>query len=62
MTYLIQIDNEIKEANPDEKAALDAHYADGKEQAKIDAIRAKLKAETLAKLGLTAEEIAALFS
>ena len=62
MAYLIQINDEIREATSKETAVLDAHYADGAQQAQIDADRAKLKAATLAKLGLTADEVAALLS
>jgi hypothetical protein len=36
--------------------------AEAKKQLKVDATRAKLKQATLDKLGLTAEEIAALLS
>lgn len=62
MAYIIQINDEVREATQQEIAALNAHYADGAQQAQIDANRAKLKIDTLAKLGLTAEEVAALLS
>jgi len=62
MAYLIQINDEIRETTSKETAALDAHYADGAQQAQIDSDRAKSKADTLAKLGLTADEVAALLS
>lgn len=62
MAYLIQINDEVREATEKEIATLEAHYADGAEQAKIDANRAKLKADTLIKLGLSSDEIDALLS
>lgn len=60
MGYLIQIDGEIREATADEAAAIDAQRAAG------DAIEATAQAKiaarqaVLAKLGLTADEAAAL--
>ena len=62
MTYLIQIDGEVREANLDEIAMLDAQKAEAEAQAKASADRAKLKADTLIKLGLTADEVSALLS
>jgi len=62
MAYLIQINDEIRETTTKETADLDAHYADGVQQAQIDADRHALKQATLAKIGLTADEVVALLS
>jgi len=60
MTYKIQIDDEVRDATPDEALALDAERAaaakaEGEREAKEQA-----RAAVLAKLGLTADEAAAL--
>lgn len=62
MTYQIQIDDEIREATKAETALIDTIKKDAEIKIKADADRAKLKAETLAKLGLNADEVAALLS
>jgi hypothetical protein len=60
MTYMIQIDDEVREATPEEAAAIDAREAEAA-QAKADAeAKAAARAAVLAKLGLTADEAAAL--
>lgn len=46
----------------EELAANEAMLEENEARKKADADRAKLKQETLAKLGLTAEEVAALLS
>jgi hypothetical protein len=46
----------------EEQSNLEAIQAEAKAEAKADADRAKLKAATLTKLGLTADEVAALLS
>lgn len=51
-----------REMNDHEFAEYEAMQAKAKTQAKADEERAKLRIETLAKLGLTADEVAALFS
>lgn len=60
-TYKIQIDDQVRNATADEAAQIDAQRAAA--QAEADAIEAKAaaKASALAKLGLTADEAAALF-
>lgn len=60
-TYKIQIDDQVRNATADEVAQIDAQRA--KAQAEADALEAKAaaKASALAKLGLTADEAAALF-
>lgn len=59
---MVQIDNEVREATPEEAARIEKIHAEqeAREQVKID--RIKLKEQTIAKLGLTADEIAALLS
>lgn len=46
----------------EEQSNLEAIQAEAKAEAKADADRAKLKETTLAKLGLTADELSALLS
>jgi DNA-directed RNA polymerase specialized sigma24 family protein len=63
MTYKVQIDDTIRDATPEEAAAIDAQHAET--QARADALDARnaalQSAQTkLAALGLTADEIAAL--
>lgn len=60
MTHLIQIDGEIREATPEEAAVIDAQQA-AAAQAEVDRVaKEKARAAVLAKLGLTADEAAAL--
>ena len=63
MTYKVQIDDTVRDATPEEAAALDARRANAAaEAAAADAIasaRASAKAK-LAALGLTDAEVAAL--
>lgn len=61
MTYLIQIDGEVREATADEAAAIDAQRAAGEAIAQAAAAKEATRAAALAKLGLTADEITALF-
>lgn len=51
-----------RDMTADELAAHEASLAENKARLKADADKAKLKEATLAKLGLTADEVAALFS
>jgi hypothetical protein len=62
MTYQIQIDDVVRDATAEEALAIDAQVAEA--QAKADAATAKAAAKNavLAKLGLTADEVAALLS
>ena len=61
VTYKIQIDDEVRNATADEAAQIDAQRAAA--QAEVEAIEAKAAARqaVLNKLGLTADEAAALF-
>jgi hypothetical protein len=63
MTYKVQIDDLVRDATPDEAAAIDAAHADAAaaEQAAADKAAARASAlAKLAELGLTPDEIAAL--
>jgi DNA-binding NarL/FixJ family response regulator len=65
MGYKIQIDDLVRNATKEETAVLDAQKAeaDAQQQAITDALAARESAITkLAKLGLTADEVAALLS
>lgn len=62
MGYMIQIDDVVREATAEEAAVIDAQRA-ADEAAKQAAIaKETVRTAALAKLGLTADEIAALFS
>ena len=60
MAYIIQIDNEVREANKEETAVIDAQRAYSKTQEKAAAERAKQKQAVLDRLGITADEAALL--
>jgi len=60
-THKIQIDDQIREATADEAARIEAAQAEAQAQAKADETKAAAKANALAKLGLTADEVAVLF-
>ena len=59
---LIQEGNEVRTATTDELAQFTKDAAGAKIKAKADADRQALKEATLVKLGLTADEVAALLS
>jgi hypothetical protein len=65
MTYKIQIDDEVRDATAEEAAAIDARQAEAEAQveaqAEAQAAKAAAKQAVLDKLGLTADEAAALF-
>jgi hypothetical protein len=60
--YQIQIGNKVRDMTPDEVAQRDKDLAECAAQEQARANKAKLKAATLAKLGLTEDEINALLS
>ena len=62
MTYKIQIDDLVRDADENEAAQIDARKAQHDAEKQADADRQALKTATLAKLGLTADEVAALLS
>jgi hypothetical protein len=63
MTHKIQIDDLVRDATPDEAAAIDATHATAAAQAAAVEAKAAARASALTKLaelGLTDDEIAAL--
>ena len=58
----IMVDGVVRDMTEEELAQLEADKATTEAQAQAEADKAKLKAATLAKLGLTADEVAALLS
>jgi hypothetical protein len=62
MTYKIQIDDLVRDATPEETAVIDAQRAEAAAKAQAEADKQALKQATLAKLGLTPDEVAALLS
>ena len=61
MTHKIQIDDLVRDATPDEISALEQGQAVAAAKAKAKAIKAAARQAVLDKLGLTADEAAALF-
>ncbi len=61
MTYKIQIDDIVRDATAEEAAAIDAQKVDAEAQAEAKKIKALQRQAVLDKLGLTADEAAALF-
>jgi hypothetical protein len=63
MTYKIQIDDLVRDATPDEAAAIDAAHAAAAAQAAAVEAKAAARASALTKLadlGLTEAEVAAI--
>jgi hypothetical protein len=60
MTYMIQIDDEVREATAEEAAAIDAQKAAAAQAEANKQAKEAARAAVLAKLGLTADEAAAL--
>jgi len=63
MTYKVQIDDVVRDATPDEAAAIDAAHTTTAAQRQAEADAAAARVSALAKLealGLTPAEIAAL--
>ena len=60
--YQIQIGDLVRDMTEEEIAQRDKDLADSKKLAKAQAEKAKLKIATLAKLGLTEDEVTALLS
>ena len=58
----IQIGEEVREMTADELAQWKADVAEADAQAQTEADKQALKAATLTKLGLTADEVVALLS
>ena len=60
MTYKIQIDDVVRDATAEEVAAIDAQQAKAQATAQAQAAKAAARQAVLDKLGLTADEAAAL--
>jgi hypothetical protein len=60
MTYKIQIDDLVRDATADEAAAIDAAQAETEAKAEAQAAKFAARQAVLDKLGLTADEAAAL--
>ena len=60
MTYKIQIDDIVRDATADEAAQIDARQAEAQAQAEALEAKAVARQAVLDKLGLTADEAAAL--
>ena len=61
MTYKVQIDDLVRDATPDEAAAIEQGQAAAVAKAEAKANKAAARQAALDKLGLTADEAAALF-
>ena len=59
-TYKIQIDDLVRNATADEALGIEAAHAEAKAQAEAQAAKAAARQAVLDKLGLTADEAAAL--
>lgn len=60
-TYKIQIDDLVRNATADEAAQIETTHAKAEADAEAQAAKAAAKQAVLDKLGLTADEAAALF-
>ena len=60
MTYKIQIDDLVRNATPEEAAQIEAAQAEGQAQAEAAEAKTLARQAVLDKLGLTADEAAAL--
>ena len=60
MTYKIQIDNEVRNATAEEAAVIEAAHAEAQTQAEARQMKLAARQAVLDKLGLTADEAAAL--
>jgi hypothetical protein len=62
MTYKVQIDDLVRDATPEEIAAIEAKQAEAVVRAEADAEKAAAKAALLDRLGITADEANLLLS
>lgn len=62
MTYKIQIDDEVRDATPEEIADIEARHAEVIAEADAEAAKAAAKAALLDRLGMTADEAKLLLS
>jgi hypothetical protein len=56
MTYKIQIDDLVRDATPEEVAAIEARQAESIEKAEAETAKAQAKAALLERLGITEDE------
>lgn len=62
MTHQIQIDDVVREATPEEVAAVEAIHAAAAAEEQIALEKAAAKAALLERLGMTADEAALIFA
>lgn len=62
MTYLVQIDDEVREATPEEIANIEAHQAETTAKAEAEEAKLTAKAALLERLGITEDEAKLLLS
>lgn len=60
MTYKIQIDDEVRNATPDEIKAIEAREANVVDEVEVAIAKAQAKAALFERLGMTPEEAALL--
>ena len=60
MSYMIQINDQVREATPEEVAVIEARQAEAAQVEAEKQAKEAARAAVLAKLGLTADEAAAL--
>lgn len=56
MTYKVQIDDEVRDATPEEIAVIEMHQAEAIAKAEAKAAKATARQAVLDRLGITAEE------
>ena len=61
MTYKIQVDDQVRNATKEEAAMIDAQRAETEALAEAQATKLATRQAVLDKLGLTENEVAALF-
>ena len=61
MTYKVQIDDLVRDATADEVAQIEAAHAEAQAQKAAELAQVAARQAVLDKLGLTADEAAALF-
>ena len=62
MTYKIQIDDEVRDATPDEISVIEAQRTEAIAEAEAKAAKDEAKAALLDRLGITADEATLLLS
>ena len=62
MTYKIQIDDEVRDATPQEIAEIESRHAQALAEKEAESAKAEAKAGLLARLGLSEDEFKTLIS